>query len=105
MFEGRLKGGIPARSWPSRKICPDVGVSKPASMRIKVVFPEPDGPTSAAGGLVDPFTYSRAIEMNLDPVEYLRVNDSFKFLKSVGDLITTGPTQTNLMDLQILLAG
>ena len=64
-----------------------------------------DGPTSAAGGLVDPFTCPRAIEMDLDPVQYLRVNDSFNFLKSVGDLITTGPTQTNLMDLQILLAG
>ena len=64
-----------------------------------------DGPTSAAGGLVDPFTCSRAIEMNLDPEQYLRANDSFEFLKSVRDLITTGPTETNLMDLQILLAG
>ncbi len=64
-----------------------------------------DGPTNAAGGLVDPFTCSRAIEMNLDPAQYLRANDSFKFLQSVRDLITTGPTQTNLMDLQILLAG
>ena len=64
-----------------------------------------DGPTTAAGGLVDPFTCSRAIEMNLEPMKFLRANDSFTFLKSVRDLITTGPTQTNLMDLQIILVG
>ena len=64
-----------------------------------------DGPTTAAGGIVDPFTCSRAIEMNLEPIKFLRDNDSFTFLQSVRDLITTGPTQTNLMDLQILLAG
>lgn len=64
-----------------------------------------DGPTSAAGGLVDPFTCSRALEFNLEPSKFLRENDSFTFLRTVRDLITTGPTQTNLMDLQILLVG
>jgi glycerate 2-kinase len=64
-----------------------------------------DGPTSAAGGLVDPFTCSRAVEMGLFPMKYLRENDSSNFLKVTGDLILTGPTQTNLMDLQILLVG
>ncbi len=64
-----------------------------------------DGPTSAAGGLVDPFTCSRAVEMGLMPLKYLRSNDSSNFLRSTGDLIVTGPTQTNLMDLQILMVG
>ena len=64
-----------------------------------------DGPTNAAGGLVDPLTCSRALELNLEPTEFLRDNDSFTFLRTVRDLITTGPTQTNLMDLQILLVG
>jgi glycerate 2-kinase len=64
-----------------------------------------DGPTTAAGGLVDPFTCSRAIELGLIPSKYLRSNDSSNFLKATGDLIVTGPTQTNLMDLQILLVG
>ena len=64
-----------------------------------------DGPTDAAGGLVDPHTCSRAVEQNLDPNQSLRNNDSFHLLKESGDLITTGPTQTNLGDLQILLAG
>ncbi len=64
-----------------------------------------DGPTTAAGGLVDPYTCSRAIEMGLMPLKYLRSNDSYNFLKRTDDLIVTGPTQTNLMDLQILLVG
>jgi glycerate-2-kinase len=64
-----------------------------------------DGPTTAAGGLVDPFTCPRAIELGLMPQKFLRSNDSSNFLKATGDLIVTGPTQTNLMDLQILLVG
>ena len=64
-----------------------------------------DGPTTAAGGIVDPFTCSRGVELGLMPLKYLRNNDSWNFLKATGDLIVTGPTQTNLMDLQILLVG
>ena len=64
-----------------------------------------DGPTSAAGGLVDQFTCARGVELGLMPHQYLRENDSSNFLRSTGDLIVTGPTQTNLMDLQILLVG
>ena len=64
-----------------------------------------DGPTDAAGGLVDPFTCSRAVGLGLRPIQYLNDNDSLNFLKATGDLVVTGPTQTNLMDLQILLVG
>ena len=64
-----------------------------------------DGPTDAAGGLVDPSTYSRAIELGLKPEKFLNENNSYEFLKATGDLILTGPTQTNLMDIQIVLAG
>jgi len=64
-----------------------------------------DGPTDAAGGLVDPYTCARGIELGLSPLKSLRCNDSNHFLKATGDLIVTGPTQTNLMDLQILLVG
>src|SRR5262249_38507030 len=56
-----------------------------------------DGPTSAAGGLVDPFTCDRASELGLIPVKFLIENDSFNLLKATGDLIVTGPTHTNLM--------
>jgi glycerate 2-kinase len=64
-----------------------------------------DGPTSAAGGLVDEFTCARAAKLGLGPLQFLLSNDSFNLLKATGDLIVTGPTQTNLMDLQILLVG
>lgn len=64
-----------------------------------------DGPTEAAGGIVDPGTCARGLALGLDPEQHLRENDSFTFLRAVGDTITTGPTQTNLMDLQLLLIG
>ena len=64
-----------------------------------------DGPTSAAGGVVDQLTCARAVELGLMPLKFLRGNDSSNFLKTTGELIITGPTQTNLMDLQILLVG
>jgi hydroxypyruvate reductase len=64
-----------------------------------------DGPTNAAGGLVDPSTCARALELGLKPAEHLAANDSMNLLQATGDLIVTGPTQTNLMDIQILLAG
>jgi glycerate-2-kinase len=64
-----------------------------------------DGPTNAAGGVVDPTTVQRALELGLAPQRFLANNDSWNFLQGTGDLIVTGPTQTNLMDLQILLAS
>jgi glycerate-2-kinase len=64
-----------------------------------------DGPTNAAGGLVDPLSCSRAIAAGMSPLQCLQNNDSWNFLTASGDLIVTGPTQTNLMDLQILLVG
>jgi len=64
-----------------------------------------DGPTTAAGGLVDGFTVQRGADLGLRAAKYLQNNDSWNFLNAIGDLIVTGPTQTNLMDLQILLVG
>lgn len=64
-----------------------------------------DGPTNAAGGLVDPLTCSRAIHLGLEPLKFLQENDAYHFLEATGDLVITGPTQTNLMDIQILLVG
>ena len=64
-----------------------------------------DGPTDAAGGIVDPSTCARAVDLGLAPAKFLRNNDSFNLLRATGDLIVTGPTHTNLMDLQILLVA
>jgi hydroxypyruvate reductase len=62
-----------------------------------------DGPTDAAGALVDSTTVSRAREMGLDAWQYLNRNDSYHFFHRLGDLLFTGPTHTNVMDMRIIL--
>ena len=62
-----------------------------------------DGPTDAAGAIVDGFTAARGRAQLLDPLIFLERNDSYHFLGSTGDLLITGPTLTNVMDLQITL--
>jgi len=62
-----------------------------------------DGPTDAAGAFVDETTVLRAQKCGLEPHEYLTGNNSYIFFKILGDLYTTGPTNTNVMDLQIAL--
>ncbi|MCJ7545684.1 MAG: glycerate kinase [Deltaproteobacteria bacterium] len=64
-----------------------------------------DGPTDACGALCDGLTVSRAKKMNLDPEDYLGRNDSYHFFEKLDDLIKTGPTNTNVMDIHILLVG
>lgn len=64
-----------------------------------------DGPTDAAGGLADGNTITKAARRNLDARASLEANDSYRFLSDLGDLITTGPTNTNLLDLYLLLVG
>ncbi len=62
-----------------------------------------DGPTDAAGGIVDSNTLSRIRQSNLNPANLLANNDSYTALKESQDLIITGATGTNVADLQILL--
>ena len=62
-----------------------------------------DGPTDAAGGIVDGTTVQRGRDKGLDARDYLKRNDSSPFLKTVGDLLVTGPTLTNVMDLRLIL--
>lgn len=59
-----------------------------------------DGPTDAAGAIADGGTIARAA---LDAAAYLANNDSYHFFESLGDLIKTGPTGTNVADVRILL--
>jgi glycerate-2-kinase len=63
-----------------------------------------DGPTDAAGALVDGTTISRARALGLDAAAFLRNNDAYTFFKQTGDLLVTGPTGTNVMDLQVIIA-
>jgi hydroxypyruvate reductase len=63
-----------------------------------------DGPTEAAGALADRTTVSRARTLGLgDPRRFLEENDANGFFSQLGDLIYTGPTQTNVGDLQVVL--
>jgi glycerate 2-kinase len=62
-----------------------------------------DGPTDAAGGIVDGLTLDRGRDKNLDAADYLARNDSYHFLRATGDLLITGATLTNVMDLQVTL--
>jgi len=64
-----------------------------------------DGPTDAAGAVVTGATLSRARAKNLDARRSLAENDSYRFFDALGDLIRTGPTRTNVMDVQILLVA
>jgi glycerate-2-kinase len=58
-----------------------------------------DGPTDAAGGIVDGGTIGRGLAANFDPYAALADNDTYPFLAAAGDLIVTGPTGTNVADL------
>lgn len=62
-----------------------------------------DGPTDAAGAYATPDTAAKAHEAQLSIRDYLRRNDSYHFFKELGDLVVTGDTQTNVMDLQFIL--
>ncbi len=62
-----------------------------------------DGPTDAAGALADGQTLSRARAQGLDARVFLDRHDSYPFFAALDDLVITGPTGTNVMDLQIVL--
>lgn len=65
-----------------------------------------DGPTDAAGALADGTTLARSMKFGAQFLdECLRQNNSYEFFKRTGDLIVTGPTRTNVMDVHVVLAG
>jgi hydroxypyruvate reductase len=62
-----------------------------------------DGPTDAAGALIDSATLERAQRAGLDWRASLQANDAYNFFQPLGDLIRWGPTGTNVGDIQIML--
>lgn len=62
-----------------------------------------DGPTDAAGAVVDGGTCDRAAALGLDPLAALRAFDSYGFFQAAGGHLVTGPTRTNVMDVVIAL--
>jgi hydroxypyruvate reductase len=71
----------------------------PRALVVALATDGSDGPTDAAGGLVDGTTVERAAARGLDARAALAENDSYAFLRDVGDLLVTGPTNTNVNDL------
>ena len=62
-----------------------------------------DGPTDAAGGIADSTTLARARAAGVSPERALSDNDAYTALDTLNDLIRTGPTGTNVGDLQVIL--
>ncbi len=62
-----------------------------------------DGPTDAAGAIVDADVIAAARAANLDPADYLRRNDAYHFFEPLGGLIKTGPTHTNVCDVRVVV--
>ncbi len=62
-----------------------------------------DGPTDAVGALAEGDTVSQARRHNLDPYDYLQRNDAYHFFERAGGLLKTGPTNTNVNDLTLIL--
>jgi hydroxypyruvate reductase len=62
-----------------------------------------DGPTDAAGALVTQDVVSSGREKKLDPQGYLVRNDAYHFFEQSGGLFITGPTQTNVCDLRVIV--
>lgn len=62
-----------------------------------------DGPTDAAGAIVNGDTVHKAKNLGLDPERFLENNDSYNFFKKTGGLFITGPTGTNVIDIQIIV--
>lgn len=64
-----------------------------------------DGPTDAAGAICDGKTAERAGLLGMAPLRYLDANDSYPFFSALGDLVITGPTGTNVMDVVLVLVA
>lgn len=60
-----------------------------------------DGPTDAAGAWFDAAVRQKAVELKLDPQDYLAINNAYPFFAQTGGLLVTGPTHTNVMDVRV----
>jgi hydroxypyruvate reductase len=62
-----------------------------------------DGPTDAAGAVIDADVLARMQQLVLDPADFLRRNDAYHFFAPLGVLIKTGPTHTNVCDVRVVV--
>jgi hydroxypyruvate reductase len=64
-----------------------------------------DGPTDAAGAILDTTLLQKVQSSNIDPRPYLMNNDAYTFFSRLESLLVTGPTNTNVCDLRVLIVG
>jgi hydroxypyruvate reductase len=64
-----------------------------------------DGPTDAAGAIVDESVYQAMRSAGMSPDDALRRNDAYHFFEPLGGLIKTGPTHTNVCDLRVVVTA
>ena len=64
-----------------------------------------DGPTDAAGAIVDEQIAKAELEKNLDLADYLRRNDAYHCFDAIDGLFKTGPTHTNVCDLRVVVVS
>lgn len=64
-----------------------------------------DGPTDAAGAILDASVINEAKRLGLLPSDFLAINNSYEFFDRAGGLLKTGPTHTNVMDLRVAVIG
>ncbi len=64
-----------------------------------------DGPTDAAGAILDATTLEAAKRLSLDPADFLARNDAYHFFQPLDGLIKTGPTHTNVCDLRVVVVS
>ena len=96
------------RGGPNQEFALSAAVAIDGLERIVVVSVDTDGtdgPTHAAGGLVDGGTLDRACEAGHTAATALAIHGSLEFLEATGDLVVTGPTGTNVNDLKLLLTA
>ena len=63
-----------------------------------------DGNSPAAGAIADERTVGRALALGMDPADFERRSDSYRFFRALGDLVVTGPTGNNVRDLRMLVS-
>ena len=64
-----------------------------------------DGPTDAAGAVMNADLENRALAMGLEPGKFLAQNNAYRFFEPLGGLILTGPTHTNVCDLRVVVVN
>jgi len=94
------------RGGPSQEFVLGAALKISGSKRIVIASIDTDGtdgPTEVAGGIVDGYTLKRAEEKGVDIFKSLRRHDCYEALMKLQDAIITGPTGTNVMDLNIIV--